>query len=85
MGALLYTGCSPQKEPLNSNTPKVVETKQSKDQTRDAFYWNQKLKRGVNLGAALEAPKEGEWGVRLEEKYFDLIAEAGFKSVRIPV
>ena len=41
--------------------------------------------RGVNLGNALEAPREGEWGVRLEEKYFELIKAAGFDSVRIPV
>lgn len=40
--------------------------------------------RGVNLGNALEAPKEGEWGVRLEERYFDLIKQAGFDSVRVP-
>ncbi len=43
------------------------------------------LGRGVNLGNALEAPLEGEWGVKLDEKYFDLIQQAGFKSVRIPV
>ncbi len=41
--------------------------------------------RGVNLGNALEAPKEGAWGVTLEGKYFDLIRKAGFDSVRIPV
>lgn len=41
--------------------------------------------RGVNLGNALDAPSEGEWGVTLKEKYFDLIEEAGFDSVRIPV
>lgn len=41
--------------------------------------------RGVNLGNALEAPREGEWGVKLEEGYFDLIKSAGFDSVRIPV
>ncbi len=40
--------------------------------------------RGVNLGNALEAPKEGVWGVKLEERYFDLIKDAGFDSVRIP-
>lgn len=43
------------------------------------------LDRGVNLGNALEAPREGEWGVTLEEKDFDLIRRAGFRSVRIPV
>jgi aryl-phospho-beta-D-glucosidase BglC (GH1 family) len=41
--------------------------------------------RGVNLGNALDAPREGEWGVTLEEGYFDLIRKAGFDSVRIPV
>lgn len=41
--------------------------------------------RGINLGNALEAPDEGEWGVTLEESYFAAIAAAGFDSVRIPV
>lgn len=43
------------------------------------------LGRGVNLGNVLEAPHEGAWGVRLEDRYFDLIHSAGFNSVRIPV
>lgn len=41
--------------------------------------------RGVNLGNALEAPKEGEWGVVLKDEYFQQIQEAGFDSVRLPV
>ena len=41
--------------------------------------------RGMNLGNALEAPQEGEWGVTLKEEYFQQIKEAGFDSVRIPV
>lgn len=51
----------------------------------DAHHWNSLIGRGVNLGNALEAPKEGVWGVQLEENYFTLIADAGFNSVRIPV
>lgn len=43
------------------------------------------LGRGINLGNALEAPREGEWGVVLEEEFFDLIADAGFDSVRVPI
>lgn len=43
------------------------------------------LGRGVNLGNALEAPREGEWGLTLQESYFQAIAEAGFDSVRIPI
>ncbi len=41
--------------------------------------------RGINLGNALEAPNEGEWGVTLEDDYFAAIAKAGFDSIRLPV
>ena len=50
----------------------------------DAFAANARLGRGVNLGNALEAANEGEWGVTLEENDFQLIAEAGFDSIRLP-
>ena len=46
---------------------------------------NQLLGRGVNMGNALDAPSEGEWGFTLEEKYFQAAKDAGFNSVRIPV
>jgi len=51
----------------------------------DAFKMNQMLGRGVNIGNALEAPKEGEWGVVIREEYFDIIKQAGFDSIRLPV
>jgi endoglucanase len=52
----------------------------------DAFSINQRLGRGVNLGNALEGyPAEGDWGVLIQEEYLDLIREAGFNSVRIPI
>jgi endoglucanase len=51
----------------------------------DIFERNQRLGRGVNLGNALEAPKEGDWGITLEEADFKLIHEAGFNSVRVPI
>jgi endoglucanase len=51
----------------------------------DAFAINRRLGRGVNLGNALEAPREGEWGMTLDESHFRLIAAAGFDSVRIPI
>lgn len=51
----------------------------------DAFQVTRRLGRGVNLGNALEAPREGQWGMTLEARYFQLIAEAGFDSVRLPV
>jgi endoglucanase len=43
------------------------------------------LQRGINLGNMLEAPNEGEWGLFVQEEYFDLIKEAGFDFVRLPV
>ncbi len=51
----------------------------------DIFERNARLSRGVNFGNVLEAPKEGDWGLTLKEEYFKLVAEAGFKSVRIPI
>src|SRR5689334_10053063 len=38
-----------------------------------AYERNARLGRGVNLGNALEAPKEGDWGVVLQESDFQLI------------
>jgi endoglucanase len=51
----------------------------------EAYARARRLGRGVNLGNALEAPREGEWGVTLQEAYFPLIAEAGFDTVRVPI
>ena len=51
----------------------------------DPFKMNQRLGRGVNLGNALDAPKEGDWGVVLTNEYFDLVKQAGFDSIRLPV
>ena len=50
-----------------------------------AFEYNRKLGSGINLGNALDAPKEGDWGVVLQPEYFRLIKEAGFTHVRLPV
>ena len=39
----------------------------------------------MNFGNSLEAPREGEWGAGLDEAYFQIIADAGFDHVRLPV
>jgi len=60
----------------------------------DMYEWNAsggltqtKLGRGINLGNYLEAPSEGEWteGRVIVEEDLHRIAEAGFKTVRIPI
>jgi endoglucanase len=43
------------------------------------------MRRGVNLGNALEAPNEGDWGYRIEDAHLGAIADAGFDGVRLPV
>ncbi len=50
-----------------------------------AFEINARLGRGVNLGNALEAPVEGQWGMVIRDEYFQLIKEAGFNSIRLPI
>jgi endoglucanase len=43
------------------------------------------LGRGINLGNMLDAPNEGDWGIRLEDDFFAKIKEAGFSTARLPV
>lgn len=63
-------------------TPVVTEPAEGREA---AYAMVKQLGRGVNLGNALEAPQEGEWGVTLQEEFFQLIAEAGFNTVRVPI
>lgn len=51
----------------------------------DIFAANAALGRGMNLGNALEAPKEGDWGMTLQPEYFKLVKDAGFATARVPV
>jgi endoglucanase len=41
--------------------------------------------RGVNLGNALDAPHEGDWGVTLSEAHFEAAQALGLDHVRLPV
>ncbi len=43
------------------------------------------LRCGINFGNMLESPNEGEWGLMVQEDYFDRVKEAGFDFVRLPV
>ena len=43
------------------------------------------VKSCINLGGALEAPVEGQWGYQIREQDLARIAKAGFDTVRLPV
>lgn len=62
-------------EPTSTSTPEPTSTPVA----------SMTLRRGINMGNMLEAPNEGEWGLFVEEEYFNLIQEAGFDFVRLPV
>ena len=55
------------------------------EKQQPASDFNKNLGAGINLGNALEAPREGDWGVTVQPQYFKVIKEAGFSHVRIPI
>ena len=76
---------TPTAEPTRTLSASPTPAVSSTPAVGDIFERNRRLGRGVNLGNALEAPKEGDWGITLEEADFKLIHEAGFNSVRVPI
>jgi endoglucanase len=95
LGLLLtfFMGCQENNEKDELSSPSCEQYTGASDtksgpgiaEPLDPFEQNSLLGRGVNLGNALEAPNEGEWGITLEEEFFDLIKNVGFNSVRIPI
>jgi endoglucanase len=65
--------------------PRAAEPAPPADDKKDAAHYNRLLGHGINFGNALEAPREGDWGLTLEADYFERVKKAGFSSVRIPV
>jgi len=43
------------------------------------------VRRCMNVGNALEAETEGDWGYRIEAKHLKEISKAGFDTVRLPI
>jgi endoglucanase len=41
--------------------------------------------RCVNMGNHLESPNEGDWGRKISDSDFTIIAQAGFSTIRLPV
>jgi endoglucanase len=54
--------------------------------SREAVAVARSLGRGINFGNMLDAPQEGDWGLRVEDRFIDLVGSAGFPTtVRLPV
>ncbi len=62
-----------------------LQTASSGERAHDAFYYNSRIGRGINLGNTFEARKDWHGFGRVKAHHFDLIKKAGFDSVRIPV
>ncbi len=43
------------------------------------------IKRCMNMGGALEADREGEWGYTIRKQDFATLKRAGFDTVRVPI
>jgi endoglucanase len=50
-----------------------------------AFAANVRLRHTINFGNMLEAPSEGAWGLKFEDRFVGLAKQAGFTAVRLPI
>lgn len=83
----LVLGCAapraqsdPAPEPVTGATPLGTGAGAS----RQAWAAAAGLSRGINL-AVFAAPREGDWGLRMDDRWIDALAKAGFRSVRLSV
>jgi endoglucanase len=63
----------------------IIGCRTNRPQYASPFDINKQLNPGINIGNALEAPNEGEWGVYIRDEYLPLIKSAGFNSIRLPI
>ena len=74
---ILLFGCSDVNSPDQKKEEKYINP--------DPWEQNKTIARSVNLGNMLEAPNEGDWGITVDELFFELIGNAGFNAVRVPI
>ena len=89
-GTWWLTGNGKNAESLPSPTPPVyvppvyVPPKGCESVSEETCKRAVALGRGINMGNMLEAPREGDWGLRLEPAYIDLV-QGKFSTIRLPV
>ena len=64
---------------------KILDANELNSEMTMPFIQNESLRHCLNLGNALEAPTEGDWGIVLKAEHFQLIKKAGFTAVRVPI
>jgi endoglucanase len=84
---LLLFSCQTEEAVFSATATTQAQAKADANAEIDAqtFAANDRLGRAVNLGNALEGPREGAWGLYLKEEYFVDIGDAGFDAVRVPI
>lgn len=65
---------------INYNKKETAKSNTNYDKEQTIMF-----KKCINIGNALDAPKNQPWDVKMKFEYFDAIQDAGFDSVRIPV
>jgi len=53
--------------------------------TKPAHSTPFQVRRCINMGNALEAPNEGDWGYTIRAQDLQAVAQAGFDTVRLPI
>ena len=79
---------TPTQTPISTATPTLTPTPVVRSEPVapiDPFAQARRLGRGVNLGNALEANRGAVGSMQLKAQYFQLIAEAGFDTIRVPI
>lgn len=66
---------------VDVKTDRALVCKSVSSQTCDLYF---KLGRGVNLGNMLDAPQEGQWGVKYDPRFPEAISSK-FTHVRLPI
>jgi endoglucanase len=85
---IILTSCTPAPsgpDPLDLALEPPLAPKAELGANSKAFEIAKRLSPGINFGNMLEAPEEGAWGLRLEERWFDLAKQAGFVTIRLPI
>ncbi len=75
---LLPSGCTPAAPPAEVGAPRAQP---GRPPTAAPLVF----RRGLDLGNALDAPNEGDWGVKLAQSDFSAAKRAGFDHIGLPV